>query len=473
MLHNNNISFGLIVGTRGFFSSELAREGRRQLISQIERTGYNYVILPEDATPTGVIETFEDAQKCAKLFREHWEEIKGIIVTLPNFGSEVGIINALKLSNLNVPVLIHAFDDDIDKVDVAHRRDAFCGKLSVCNNLYQYGIPFTDTTYHTCPIQSELFERDLEFFAGVCRVVTGLRNARIGAIGARPAPFQTIRISEKLLQDAGITVVTVDLSEIIFNASRLDDKMTEVKRKAEEIRDYGTIPEYISEEKVLKQAKLIIAIEDWIRENNIHAAGIQCWTSIQMNYGCAACLPMSMLSENLIPSACEADVGGAISMYALTLATGNPSALLDWNNNYGDDREKCVCTHCGNYPKSFIQNPVEISNLDVLGSSLGEERCFGAIKGKVASGPMTFFRISTDDKNGRIRTYLGEGEFTDDPFEMAGGIATCKISNLRELLRYLCKNGFEHHVAMVRSHCADIIEESVKTYLGWDMYHHQ
>lgn len=160
-------------------------------------------------------------------------------------------------------------------------------------------------------------------------------------------------------------------------------------------------------------------------------------------------------------------------MYALTLATGNPSALLDWNNNYGDDREKCVCTHCGNYPKSFIQNPVEISNLDVLGASLGEERCFGAIKGKVASGPMTFFRISTDDKNGRIRTYMGEGEFTDDPFEMAGGIATCKISNLRELLKYLCKNGFEHHVAMVRSHCADIIEESVKTYLGWDVYHHQ
>jgi L-fucose isomerase-like protein len=466
-------AFGLIVGTRGFFSPRLAAEGRRQLVAKLDALGYRYVIPPEDATPTGAIETVADAQKCARLFHEHREEIQGVIVALPNFGDEIGVVNTLKLANLDVPVLVQASDDDIDKVDVENRRDSFCGKLSVCNNLYQYDIPFTDTTYHTCALESDVFKGDIEFFARVCRVVNGLKNARIGAIGARPGPFQTMRFSEKLLQGSGITVVTVDLSEILFAAQRLDGEASEVKRKLEEIRDYGTIPGHIEEERILRQAKLSVAIENWVSENNVQAAGVQCWTSVQENYGCAACLSMSMLGERLIPCACEVDVAGVIGMYALVLATGSPAALLDWNNNYGDDRDMCVCTHCSSYPKSFINNPVEISNLDVLGASLGEERCFGAVKGKVAAGPMTYFRISTDDRKGKIKAYLGEGRFTDDPFGMAGGIAVCSVPRLQSLMKYMCKNGFEHHVGMVRSHCAAVIEEAINSYMKWDLYYHK
>jgi len=466
-------AFGLIVGTRGFFNPKLAGQGRKQLIAKLEAVGYDYVILPEDATPTAAVETVEDARKCARLFQEQRDRMQGVIVALPNFGDELGVVNALREANLNVPVLVQASDDDIDKVDVAHRRDSFCGKLSVCNNLYQYGIPFTDTTYHTCAIESDTFSKDIEFFAAVCRVVNGLRNARIGAIGARPGAFQTMRFSEKLLQASGITVVTVDLSEIIFKAQKMDGNAPEVKRKQEEIRDYGRIPEYIGDDKIVRQAKLAAAMEEWVLANDIQAAGVQCWTSIQENYGCAACLSMSMLGEKLIPCACEVDVCGVTGMYALTLASGNQTALLDWNNNYGDDRDVCVCTHCSSYPRSFIGREVEISNLDVLGASLGEDLCFGAVKGKVAAGPMTFFRISTDDICGEIRAYVGEGEFTDDPFGMSGGIAVCRVPHLQTLLKYMCRNGFEHHVGIARSHCASVIKEAVSTYMGWDLYCHE
>lgn len=469
----DKIAFGLIVGTRGFFSPMLAGEGRKLLIAKLDAMGYKYIIPPENATPTGAIETIDDAQKCARLFREHRDEIQGIIVALPNFGDEVGVVNTLRLADLDVPVLVQASDDDISKVDVANRRDSFCGKLSVCNNLYQYNIPFTDTTYHTCAIESDVFSKDIEFFAKVCRVVNGLKNARIGAIGARPGAFQTMRFSEKLLQASGITVVTVDLSEIISAAQKIDDNTPEVKQKLQEIRGYGKIPDRIKDEKILRQAKLSAVIEKWVMENDIQAAGVQCWTSIQQNYGCAACLTMSMLGERLIPCACEVDVAGVTAMYALVLATGNPAALTDWNNNYGDDRDMCVVTHCSSYPRGFIKNQVEISNLDVLGASLGEEVCFGAVKGKVAAGPMTYFRISTDDRNGKIKAYVGEGEFTDDPFGMSGGIAVCRLPRLQTLMKYLCKNGFEHHVGMVRSHCAAVIEEAINTYMGWELYCHK
>ncbi len=225
------LSFGLIVGTRGFFNPKLAQEGREQLLKKLDSLGYSYVILPDSATPNGAIEKLADARKCAKLFKENREQIDGIIVILPNFGDELGVVQTLDLAKLNVPVLVQACNDKLDAVDVHSRRDAFCGKLSVCNNLYQYGIPFTDTSEHTCDIDSDVFQRDIDFFARLCRVVKGLHNARIGAIGARPAPFQTVRFSEKLLQHSGITVVPVDLSEIISKAQQLDSQCQKVQKK--------------------------------------------------------------------------------------------------------------------------------------------------------------------------------------------------------------------------------------------------
>lgn len=465
-------TFGLIVGTRGFFNPQLATEGRRQLLARLDELGYAYVIPPEEATPTGAIETLDDARVCAALFRERADEIDGIIVVLPNFGDELGVVQTLDMARLDVPVLVQACDDELDKFDFAHRRDAFCGKFSVCNNLYQYGIPFTNTTYHTYPLASQEFAQDLEFFARVCRVVNGLSHARIGAIGARPAAFQTVRFSEKILQTAGITVIPVDLSVIIARAQALSDNDPAVKAKLDEIRAYGRIPDYIALENVLKQARLSVVIDRWMEENDCDASAVECWDSIQRNYGCATCLTMSMMGERLLPSACEVDVAGAVSMYALLLASGHPPGFLDWNNNYGDDREMCINTHCSNYPRSFMGKEVEISNLDILGETLGADRCFGAVKGQVAAGPMTFFRISTDDPLGIIKCYLGEGEFTDDPVTIQGGSAVCRVPGLQDLLDFICKEGFEHHVAMTRSHCADVLDEAISTYLGWELYHH-
>ena len=474
-MRKEKLTFGVIVGTRGVFSAELARSGRKELLRQIKSLGHRSVILPQDATPSGAIETIADARKCADLFNEHRNEIGGVIVALPNFGDELGIINALQFTRLGVPILVQASDDELDKLDTLHRRDSFCGKLSVCNNLWQYDIPITDTATHTVALDSPAFARDLEFFAGVCRVVGGLRSARIGAIGARPAAFQTMRASEKLLQLAGITVVPVDLSEILAAAGKVDIKSSRARRTLEKIKAYGKVPAHIPDLdlKFERHLRLFLAVEDWMKANAIDAAGIQCWTSIQQNYGCAACLTMSMMSDSLRPCACEVDVAGVTAMYALALASGNAAAIFDWNNNYGDDRNKCVAQHCSNYPKSFLGTEVEVSTLDVLGRALGEDRCFGAIKGKAAPGPMTYLRFSTDDRNGRMRGYIGEGEITDDPFNMSGGIAVCQVPNLQTLLKFLCKQGFEHHCAVVRSHCAGIVSEAVSTYLKWDLHVHE
>ena len=473
-MRNGKTCFGVIIGTRAYFNSELARDVRKQLLKTLDDEGYEYVILPEDATPTGSssIETREDGLKVARQYRDHRDEIDGIIVSLPNFGFEIGIINAINDAELNVPILVQACDDENDKVDLDSRRDAFCGKISVCNNLYQYGIPFTDTTLHTYSIYDPLLAKDLNRFAAICRVVNGLRHCRLGQIGTRPLGFNTCRASEKLLQRSGITVVPADLSEILFAAKKIKDDDPRFVEMCQRTCNYAEVPEE-RKDKLALSAKFGVAVEEWIERNNVQAVAIQCWDSLEMNYGCAPCVTMSMLGDKLIPAACETDLAGAVSMYALTLASQKASALLDWNNNFAEDRNKCVCTHCGNYPKSFVQGNLKLNSLGVLGRTLGKVDTFGAVYAKVSAGDFTFFRISTDDPKGCIKAYLGKGMITDDPYGMDGCIAVTKVDNLQKLMKYICKNGFEHHVAMVRTDVVDILQEAVETYLGWNLYVHE
>ena len=473
-MKNGKTCFGVIIGTRAYFNSELAKDVRKQLLKTLDEGGYEYVILPEDATPTGSssIETREDGLKVSKQFRAHRDEIDGIIVSLPNFGFEIGIINAISDADLNVPVLVQACDDENDKVDLDSRRDAFCGKISVCNNLYQYGIPFTDTTLHTYSIYSPLLAKDLEKFAAICRVVNGLRHCRIGQIGTRPLGFNTCRASEKLLQRYGITVVPADLSEILFAAQKIDDDDPAFVEMCQRVSHYAEVPENYRE-KLKLQAKFGVAVEQWIKANDVQAVAIQCWDSLEQNFGCAACVTMSMLSDKLIPAACETDIAGAVSMYALALASGKAPALLDWNNNFAEERDKCVCTHCGNFPKSFVQNNLRLGPLGVLGRTLGKVNTFGAVYAKVAAGDFTFFRISTDDPKGCIKAYLGKGVITDEPYGMDGCIAVTKVEHLQQLMKYICKNGFEHHVAMCRTDVVDILNEAIDTYLGWNLHVHE
>ena len=465
------VGFGVIVSTRGFFNPLLASAGRKELLQKLENLGYSTVCLDEETTRYGLVETKEDAKKCARLFREKEEEIQGIIVCLPNFGDEVGVVSAIDQADLGVPVLVQACDDEKDKMDLAGRRDAFCGKLSVCNNLYQYGIPFTDTTYHTCAINSDVFTKDIENFAKICRIVSGLKGLRVAQIGTRPAAFQTVRYSEKLLQKIGVQVIPVDMAEIIF-AALSQEENEEVREVAGRIRAYGTLEDGVADENVIKQAKLYVTIKKWMKENDCQAGSLQCWDAVQKNYGCATCLTMSMLGEEGIPMSCEGDVMGAVTMYAMYLASLSPSGYLDWNNSFGEDRNMCIGIHCSNFPKSFINADFTIGSLDILGNSLGKENCFGAWNGVIAPGRMTYGKISTDDGKGVVKMYVGEGEFVEEAIDTLGGVAIIRAPGLQSMMHYICANGYEHHVAMNRGWNADVLEEALGKYLGVEVYHH-
>ncbi|MGA2614430.1 MAG: L-fucose/L-arabinose isomerase family protein [Spirochaetia bacterium] len=464
-------TLGVLVGNRGFFPAELCEQGRKVILSVLKDQGLESVALGPKDTKYGSVESFSDAKKCAELFKANREKIDGILVTLPNFGDERGIADAIAMSGLDVPVLVHAFPDEPGRMGIEHRRDSFCGKMSACNNLSQRDIRYSLTAEHTVDPESEAFRRDLSWFAGVCRVVKGMRKARFGQIGARPAAFATVRYSEKLLERAGISVESIDLSEVFGRAWSLNDKESSVLSKLDEIRSYVKTTR-IPRESLVRMAKFAVVLDQLIAERELSGTAVQCWTSMQENFGIVPCTVMSMLSNSLSPAACETDMSGLLGMHALIQASGKPSGIADWNNNYSDDPDKCVLFHCSNFPQEFFSNKGVMDYQEIIAGTVGREKTYGTIAGRLAPTDFTYCRVSTDDFAGRIRAYVGEGEITSDPINTFGGYAVARIPRLQALLRHICSRGFEHHVAVNPSRVAAAVDEAFSRYLGWDVYNH-
>lgn len=470
MAAQRKMTFGIVVGNRGFFPDQLAKSGREEMIAAVEATGAKALVLGPEDSKHGAVETFDEAKRCAELFKKHGDEIDGIIVTLPNFGDERGVADALRLSGLKVPVLIQATPDRSDAMTIATRRDSFCGKMSACNNLMQYGIAYSLTTLHTESPSSAEFKADLEWFAQVCRIVKGLRSLRIGAIGARPAAFNTVRYSERIFETSGISIEPIDLSEIFGRISRMKDSDDAAQAKLAAIKKYVSTSG-IPDAALLKMAKLGAVIDNWMKQTAVTISAVQCWTSMEEFLGVVPCTVMSMMSNELIPSACEVDVPGVLSMYMLALASETPSALLDWNNNYGNHPDKCVCFHCSNLPKHFFKE-AKMDYQEIIAGTVGKENTFGTCVGRVKSGAMSFARFSTDDRRGIVRGYTGAGRFTDDPLETFGGAGVVEIPQLQKLLKRICREGFEHHVAANFSDVSKAIHEAAVRYLGWESHYH-
>jgi L-fucose isomerase-like protein len=465
------MTMGLIVGNRGFFPDHLAKSGREEMLQTLKAAGMDVVALSPEESKYGAVETRTESRRCAELFKANRERIDGIIVTLPNFGEERAIADTLRLADLRVPVLIQATPDEPKKMTIAFRRDSFCGKMSACNNLRQYGIPYSITTLHTESPDSPEFAQDLQWFAGVCRVVNGFRNLRVGAIGARPTAFNTVRYSEKILESQGISIETLDLSEVLGRIERMKDSDDRAQAKLASINKYVDARN-VPAPALMKMAKLGAVVDEWMAATEVAISAVQCWTSLEENLGVVPCTIMSMMSNELLSSACEVDICGVLGMHALRLASETPSALLDWNNNYGSDPNKAVCFHCANLPKHFFRS-VKMDFQEIIAGTVGKENTYGTVVGLIKPEKMSFARFSTDDTSGRMRGYVGQGRFTDDPLNTFGGAGVVEIPHMQKLLHYICENGFEHHVAANLSSVAAAVYEASTRYLGWDIYWHE
>lgn len=457
--------FALCLANRGFFPASLMDEAREEIPRVLKELGHECILMERDATRNGAIETPEEGRKFAEFLRRNRGKYGGIILSLPNFGDENGAVAALR--DADVPIFIQAYPDELDKMAPARRRDSFCGKFSVMDVFYQNGIRYTALKPHTVAPSSERFRENIRYFDVVCRVVNGLRRMTVGAIGARTTAFKTVRIDELALQRHGITMETIDLSDVFARMANV--KQDEVYRaKLQSLDACGSWADVPSDAKD-KLVRLGVVIDQIIEEFQLDALALRCWLEMQKHLGISPCVLLGELNDRGMAAACEVDVGNAVSMHALRLATYSPSMCLDWNNNYGDEDDKCILFHCGPVPKSLMKEPGKIVDHAILANAVGEGHSYGCNVGRIAPGAFTFASMMTAE--GHLRFYLGEGEFTTDPIpaDFFGCAGVAQIPRLQDVLLHVGRNGYRHHVSAAFGKVVAPLQEALSTYLGFEV----
>jgi L-fucose isomerase-like protein len=459
----NKTAFALFFGNRSVFPGSLIAGAREELARVLQEMGHPFLMMPEEATRFGAVETAREGELYANFLQANRGRFGGVILSLPNFGDETGAVAALK--EAGVPILVQAYPDEPDKLGPDCRRDAFCGKLSVMDVFNQYGVRFTALKPHVVWPGSAQFRQNVADFDRICRVANGLRKLVVGAIGARTTPFKTVRIDEVTLQRYGITVETIDLAEVIARARAISAGSEAYQAKAERLRGYSSW-EGVPESAFAGIARLGVVLDEIIAEYRMDAVAIRCWSELQRQLGVSACVLLSELNSRGIPAACEVDIGSAVAMQALHLASGSPGACLDWNNNYGDEAEKCILFHCGPLPKELMTGEMQISDNPILAKTLGTGCSFGCNVGRILPGEFTFSNLMTEA--GRVKTYIGTGRFTTDPIaaDFFGVAGVAEICQLEDVLLHIGRQGHRHHVGITRSCVQEPLVEALSKYLN-------
>ncbi len=465
-MEKEKITFALYFGNRSFMPESLIADARVEMSKVVAECGYGYLIMDEDATPFGGVETREDGRKYAAWLKSHEGEFNGVILCMPNFSDENGAVAALQ--DAGVPILIQAYPDELDKMGFEYRRDSYCGKFSIADVFHQYGIPFTLFIPHVVYPCTEAFQQNLHDFAAVCRVVKGMKRLTLGVFGARTTAFKTVRFDEITLQKYGITIETFDLSAIIHKMEQKRDHDADVTAKVDRLKSYTNFTK-VPEQKTIYLAKLSAVIDEYIAEYNLDCLTLRCWEELQIYYGIAPCVLLSELNDRGIVASCEIDVCSAISMQAMKLASELPTACVDWNNNYGTDPNKVILFHCGPIAETLMTGQGTVTDHKMFSKNKPDQG-WGSNEGRIKAFPMTFSNCKTED--GKLTFYISEGEMTDDVIQEGffgcGGVA--QIDELQPKLLKLGRNGFRHHTAIGIGHMKLVLDEAIKYYLGYDLF---
>lgn len=458
--------FALYFGHRSGFPPEAMVPAREELAKVLTKLGYDYLMMDQAVTGHGGVETPREGEAYANFLAKNRGKFGGVILCLPNFGDENGAIAALR--DCDVPILIQAYPDELDKMGPVLRRDAFCGKFSIMDVFFQNGLKFTIQPPHTVSPSDKRFAAQVDYFDRVCRVHSAMRKMVVGAIGARTTAFKTVRIDELALQRHGITMETLDLSEIFYRMNKVRATSNKFKDKLARLTDY-TCWKKVPEESLQKITRLAVVLDEVVDEYRMDALSVRCWVEMQAQLGISPCVLLSEMNDRGVTTACEVDTGNAVAMYALSVASGNVATCLDWNNNYGDDDNKCILFHCGPVPQTMMTKKGDVTDHAILNKSVGEGCAFGCNVGRIKPGDFTYGSMLTE--GGKLKFYLGQGKFTKDPIaaDYFGCAGVAEIPNLQDALLKIGYAGHRHHVSVTPDHVACAVKEAFEKYLGYDV----
>jgi len=258
------------------------------------------------------------------------------------------------------------------------------------------------------------------------------------------------------------------LSSVFARINSLSSDSPAFKNKLEQLKVYTTW-NGVPDAAIGNIARLGVALDELITEYQLDGIAIRCWVELQEQLGISPCVLLGLLNNTGIFAACEVDVMNAVAMAALSFASSRPATILDWNNNYGEDDDKCILFHCGPVPSDLMTDKGRVSDHLILANSIGKNHSFGCVVGRIAPTDFTFGGMMTD--SGRVKVYLGDGRFTEDPIpeNFFGAAGVAQIDKLQDVLLHVGVNGHRHHVSVTPGKHVAPLKEALEKYLGFDV----
>ena len=456
--------FALYFANRGFFPGSVIKSARMEMIAAVERVGAQALCMDSDLTRYGAVETREEGEVFAEFLKSHEGEYDGLIICLPNFGDENGIKEAIK--DVKVPILLQAYPDELDKLDFANRRDAFCGKLGLCAVLKQMKVKFVNTASFTVDPKSDEFTQELIRFSAICRIVKHMKHMRIAVLGARTTAFKSVRFDEGALEARGCDVETLDMTQVFDKIKQISDSDPRIEEWEQEIRaisDISDAPRYA----IINQCKLGIALEELREALKVDVFAIRCWSELQYEYKITPCTVMGIMNKRQIPIVCETDVTNAPAMLALAMASYTGVGCLDINNNYGDDPDKCILFHCGPLPIDLLCGKGHMEEHKMFTKTQGLNCSWGVNVGKIKPCTITICGMRTE--NGEARYFVEKADVTDIELdrEFFGTYGVIELPGLQKKLRCMSEEGFRHHAIITEGDWCEALREALSKYLGY------
>ena len=458
------MKLALLIANRGFFPSSVISSAREEMVAALKRAGAEAVYPNLSATRYGAVETTAEGMVFADFLADHRGEYDGLVICLPNFGDENGIKAAI--ADCDVPILLQAYPDQLDEMDFEHRRDAFCGKLALTSVLAQMKKAYTTFLPFTVHPSTAEFDAQLQKFVGICQIVKKMRKMRLGAVGARTTAFKSVRYDEMALESHGVDVESYDLSVLFAAIRKLEDSDPAVQARLQDLHRVANFANAPAGRDVVL-AKFAAAIDNLVAEGRLDALAIRCWSELQQELGITPCAAMGLLNQEGVPTVCETDATNALAMAGLSLASGCAAGCLDWNNNYGEDPNRCILFHCGPFPMDLMEGPGEVQQHKMLSKSYGQGCSWGLNVGRIKTGVVTYCGFRTE--NGEVQFYVGTGKVVDAPVskEFFGTYAVLETEDLQKKLQAISQAGFRHHVAITRGDVAEAVAEAFTKYLGY------
>ena len=458
------MKLALLVANRGFFPSSVIEATYDDMHAAAHRAGVELIEIEPGKVKYNAVETTQEGMVYHDFLEAHHGEYDGVIISLPNFGDENGIKAALR--DVNVPVLLQAYPDEIGRMDFAHRRDAFCGKLGLCAVFKQMGFRFTSGKPFVMHPLSDDFDRELRDFIAICRVVRKMRYMRLGVFGARTTAFKSVRYDEGAMERVGIDTESYDLTYVMerYEKTPVDGEGAKLFReKLIATGDYRDAPAYALD----NLSRLGAALLEIIREDHLDGIAIRCWSELQHSLHIAPCALLGIYNSLGIPAACETDASNALMMVAMNAASNQPTGCLDINNNYGTDPEKAILFHCGPLPVELMVKPGHIEEHLMFTKTQGENCSWGVNVGHIKPGEITIAGGRTE--NGEVHYFVEKAVVTEDPIEEGyfGTPGVIRMENLQDKLFSMQEEGFRHHAIITPGDHVRQIEEALSKYLGY------